>query len=198
MLGFGVGSSWSAGRRGLHRRIVAVCSVEGVSFQSGKRLLLEEEKSVKNVHGEQRTGYVRCEICATCYLLSFPVPAQKLKCSVCGNQWDGETCTPYRLLEEIAEDQQEAMSTNDSNQLNCVHFDKCSGCTIDNNFKSSNSINAAVAFGRSVLKVKRVEIVTGDITGWRTTAKLAVRRKGRHIATGLYQRGSHDLISIPQ
>ena len=84
-----------------------------------------------------------------------------------------------------------------TDDLNCEHYDVCSGCSRKSNFDSTISVTRAKRFFQS----ENIEIQThlGPIHGWRTHVKLAVRPLSRWggLKFGLYKENSHELEPIP-
>ncbi|RYG67908.1 hypothetical protein EON64_06410, partial [archaeon] len=83
-------------------------------------------------------------------------------------------------------------------ELQCKHFDTCSGCTLKSNFTNSLVMQRARAF----FKARDVDfkIDMGNVTEWRTHAKLAVQplSKWGGLKFGLYKEASHDVLPIPE
>eukprot|EP00962_Isochrysis_galbana_P044753 scaffold17456_cov106-Isochrysis_galbana.AAC.4 len=81
--------------------------------------------------------------------------------------------------------------------LGCEHFGSCPGCDVSEHLESPPLLADARAF----FSERGVELGTrwGSPRGYRTTAKLAVRREpgsGR-VVVGLFERGSHAIVSLP-
>ncbi|KAG7346801.1 23S rRNA Uracil-5-methyltransferase [Nitzschia inconspicua] len=107
--------------------------------------------------------------------------------------------------------------------IDCQHFGTCPGCIVNDHVGKVDVIRSATRFFSSTairknrLDVERsgedwvVEaeddgfyqvVVPSDVTQWRTQAKLVVAPKSSSWAKdgcifGLYQRGSHDVLEIP-
>lgn len=84
-----------------------------------------------------------------------------------------------------------------SNQILCPHFSICSGCELDSCIDSPPVYLEAQEFflNRGVDSFK---LHTGPSVKWRTRAKLAVRGLLDSPLIGLYRRGSHEVVEIPQ
>ncbi len=80
--------------------------------------------------------------------------------------------------------------------INCLHFDFCSGCSRDKNIEHFKALHEAQQFfaecGISPLKLN-----VGTPTGWRCRAKLATRGTSAHPLIGLFEEGSHRVVDIP-
>ncbi|MCE2983671.1 MAG: hypothetical protein LW832_08915 [Parachlamydia sp.] len=76
----------------------------------------------------------------------------------------------------------------------CPHFRLCSGCTSQLGQIPPVWKEVVQACGSSLKPV----LTTGSSTGWRTRAKLAVRGTAHHPVIGLYKKGTHEAVSIPQ
>jgi hypothetical protein len=111
-----------------------------------------------------------------------------------------------------------------SKAINCEHFGTCPGCVVNDQIANIDIIQSARRYFSSTsvrknrLDVERrgddwvVEddddgfynvVVPSDVTKWRTQAKLAVASKSSSWSKdgcifGLYQRASHDVLSIPE
>ena len=73
----------------------------------------------------------------------------------------------------------------------CPHAAVCSGCLVH---------PERLVIERAAVLFKDLEgysVVQGSPTGWRTRAKLAVRRQQGELLCGLFRRGSHEVVSIP-
>ena len=107
--------------------------------------------------------------------------------------------------------------------IGCPHFGECPGCVVDNQVGSVDIIESAkLYFSSTSVRKDRADVieqglewsteehddgfykvvVPSDITGWRTQAKLAVAPKSSSWANdgcqfGLFQRGTHNVLSIP-
>jgi len=80
--------------------------------------------------------------------------------------------------------------------FSCPHRSVCSGCVSD--LASIQTPQRAAAFFHS-LNVHDFDVISLQETGWRTRAKVAVRRQeGPELAVGLFQRGTHDVLPIPR
>ena len=87
-------------------------------------------------------------------------------------------------------------SENIPDELQCRHFDACSGCTLRGNFDDSPVIRQA----RSYFKSESVDfnVHVGEIHEWRSHVKLAVAPLSRWggMKIGLYKAGSHEVEPI--
>ena len=86
-------------------------------------------------------------------------------------------------------------------ELKCFHFQKCSGCTFNSDLTSTPIMEEAKSFFRSLSpSIEDMKISLQTPYEWRTQAKLAVApiSKWGGVDIGLYQEGTHDVISIPQ
>lgn len=80
--------------------------------------------------------------------------------------------------------------------INCVHFGKCSGC-----FRNQNVDLPDIFFDvRQFFAEKgfpNVQLHTGQPTGWRCRAKLAVQGTFSAPLIGLFEEKTHQVITIP-
>jgi len=81
--------------------------------------------------------------------------------------------------------------------LNCPHFKICSGCSRDKALEDLTSYKQARQFfaDRNFFSF---QLHLGSPKGWRTRAKLAVRGDSKHPKLGLFEKGSHHIVDIPQ
>ena len=110
-----------------------------------------------------------------------------------------------------------------SDAISCEHFGSCPGCAVNDHVGAVDIIQSAQQYFSSTLvrKARPDVIASGDdwvaegandgfykvvvpssVTAWRTQAKLAVAPKSSSWAKdgcsfGLYQRGSHNVVTIP-
>ena len=83
-------------------------------------------------------------------------------------------------------------------RLECEHFGSCSGCSLpdDDPPLADKARKYFLACSGGLLDVP--PLFTGPPTGWRTRAKLAVRRGiGGGARVGLFGEGSHSVVDIP-
>ena len=82
-------------------------------------------------------------------------------------------------------------------ELQCPHFDQCSGCTVSGNFTNSGLMQRANRFF-SLYDVP-MKAHMDEVKHWRTHVKLAVQSMSKWggIKIGLYQAQSHNVEAIP-
>eukprot|EP01038_Epipyxis_sp_PR26KG_P007826 gene7826-10630_t len=105
--------------------------------------------------------------------------------------------TPQATKAAFGKIQPKALSQNNVfDELQCKHFDICSGCTIKGNFTESPFVKQAKKYFLS--EGVNLSIFLGNITHWRTTAKLAVQplSKWGGLKIGLYKSNTHDVEPI--
>ena len=86
---------------------------------------------------------------------------------------------------------------NTVDELQCVHFKTCSGCSIRGNFTDATPVvGRAKRFFISKNIVPTIHL--GNITEWRTLVKLAVQpmSKWGGLKFGLYKSGTHEVEPI--
>lgn len=89
--------------------------------------------------------------------------------------------------------------------LNCPHFDACPGCTMSEGVDEPPTLSRARAFFAD-RGLPDFAARTGAVRGWRCRAKLAARSLPKPngkpgagpLALGLFARGTHDLVEIPE
>lgn len=90
-----------------------------------------------------------------------------------------------------------AKALNIKDELQCSHFDTCSGCTIAGNFTSAGLMQRASKF----FKLYNLQMKThvDAVKHWRSHVKLAVQpmSKWGGMKIGLYHANSHTVEAIP-
>lgn len=81
--------------------------------------------------------------------------------------------------------------------INCPHFKLCSGCALDTDIEHFKTYSEAVSYFKSI-GVEHFPLHTGSPIHWRCRAKLAVRGSSDSPLVGLYEKGSHQVVDIPQ
>lgn len=86
---------------------------------------------------------------------------------------------------------------NIPDEMQCIHFAQCSGCTLQGNFASAPIVTRAKMFFKSENIDMAVHL--GDHHEYRTHVKLAVGPLSRWggLKIGLYREGSHVIEAIP-
>ncbi len=79
-------------------------------------------------------------------------------------------------------------------EIDCVHFDYCSGCVLNSCKNPPPIFDEASAYFAKNWNVD-LSFSQGNIIGWRVRAKLAARRPN---VIGLFEKGTHNVVSIPQ
>ena len=82
-------------------------------------------------------------------------------------------------------------------ELQCIHFDTCAGCSMKGNFSDAPIVKRARSFFAS--ENLKFPTTLGNHTAWRTHVKLAVRPLSRWggLKIGLFRAGSHEVEAIP-
>ena len=82
-------------------------------------------------------------------------------------------------------------------ELKCIHFETCAGCSMKGNFSEAPIVKRARSFFAS--ENMKFPTTLGNHTAWRTHVKLAVRPLSRWggLKIGLFKAGSHDVEAIP-
>jgi len=109
-------------------------------------------------------------------------------------------------------EQQEIRLTDDTIGATCPHFEACAGCTTGSYVAETPVVQAAQRFfadqrydGGTYANVKASfpVVIPSSTVQWRTQAKLAVANKSSSswkndgCVFGLYEKGSHSLLPIP-
>lgn len=90
-----------------------------------------------------------------------------------------------------------ALNPNERDDLKCIHFQECAGCTLRTAFTESPVMQRGRAFFSEYNQPFPIHI--GNTTAWRTHVKLAVQpmSKWGGLKFGLYKSGTHEVESIP-
>ncbi|MBX3718310.1 MAG: class I SAM-dependent RNA methyltransferase [Parachlamydiales bacterium] len=88
-------------------------------------------------------------------------------------------------------------STIPSDQIRCNYFPICSGCEIHDGVTSPQIYNDVKSFFQSMDPSLLVPLYHQEIIGWRTRSKLAVRGREIEPEIGLFKKGTHEVVSIP-
>ena len=90
--------------------------------------------------------------------------------------------------------------THLNSELQCPHFDVCSGCSLQNNLQSPPILHRAAAFF-SHLGYQDFSLHSDgqQLQGWRHRARLAVRTDSTNgqPCVGLFEAGTHSAVDIP-
>ncbi|MCE5294315.1 MAG: hypothetical protein LLF94_06845 [Chlamydiales bacterium] len=81
-----------------------------------------------------------------------------------------------------------------NSEIGCVHFVQCSGCVINSCKNPPEIFSHASKYFSDNWQIE-LGFSQGDIRGWRSRAKLAVRPPG---IIGLFEKGTHHVVAIPQ
>jgi len=87
------------------------------------------------------------------------------------------------------------MNKNPPKLIQCSHFSLCSGCSINEFVDTPPVLKDVERFFGS--KGIQVHLHSGNATGWRYRAKLAIRGTATQPVIGLFEEGSHQVIDIP-
>jgi hypothetical protein len=84
----------------------------------------------------------------------------------------------------------------DADELGCSHFPECSGCHLATSVFDPPVVTQAREFFSS-RGYDGFTTVPGPVHGWRCRARLAVRGKPGAPVIGLFKRGTHEAVAIP-
>lgn len=91
-------------------------------------------------------------------------------------------------------------AATETKELNCPHFNDCSGCSMQRAF-DTGPIAMRARSRLEPLLGKRMEFFVGQPEKWRTQARLAVGSGDKWrpgVELGLYRRGTHQVVGIPE
>lgn len=85
-----------------------------------------------------------------------------------------------------------------SQQLDCRHFQTCSGCTLEADLCSPPILEEARSYFVTECGLPSLQLTAGPAHQWRHRARLAVRasHSGQPLV-GLFAEGSHTAVNIP-
>lgn len=81
--------------------------------------------------------------------------------------------------------------------IDCLHFNQCSGCEIQKEVILPPIWQEIKAEFHLLEPRLNLSLFHAEILGWRTRAKLAVRGSKKEPQIGLFKRGTHDVVDIP-
>ena len=81
-------------------------------------------------------------------------------------------------------------------KISCSHFQKCSGCQLQNAIQYSKNFEEAKLFF-SHYGIHGLNLQIGNSEGWRCRARLAVRGSPKKPLIGLFKEGTHQVEDIP-
>lgn len=87
-------------------------------------------------------------------------------------------------------------SRTQQTDLDCTHFQHCSGCTINTQLHRPSVVENAEHYFQSH-GLKNFLVEHGEVTRWRCRARLAVQGSTKHPKIGLYRQGTHQVEDIP-
>lgn len=80
-------------------------------------------------------------------------------------------------------------------ELDCRHFNVCSGCDVDSNWRLPAQFQEAQQFFEQ-RRYPGFKLWCGSLHGWRCRAKLAVRGRAGSPEVGLFKQGTHTVVDI--
>jgi len=174
-------------------------------FKTGNSLNLKKEQSSESTAAPQLGAerYVGCYKCNTAFMIgAADVVGHALQCAKCGHSWTGDQSSVFCPVSSSAEKSSESGPPLGS--IDCMHFSKCSGCSLSKNVNTPPVAVELQEFGQKRLAIDRnmrIPIICGNVERWRTHAKLAVRlsstSSGRNLEIGLFEEKSHKVVPIP-
>lgn len=81
--------------------------------------------------------------------------------------------------------------------IDCFHFDRCSGCRTDKDVARFDLFDEAATFFAKH-GFPSLQLQVGSPIAWRCRVKLAVRGSAADPQIGLFEEGSHRVVNIPQ
>jgi 23S rRNA (uracil-5-)-methyltransferase RumA len=78
----------------------------------------------------------------------------------------------------------------------CPLFSVCCGCSIEKEIRNPPVWKELIAFLEGYLPSSSLCLVSKEITGWRSRAKLAVRGSKDSVKIGLFEENSHRIVDI--
>lgn len=182
-------------------RPVAESVIRAKAFKTGTRLYLNP---CPNDAAAAVRRYVCCPSCSTAYVGNAVVDVTDVRCPSCSHMFQARPDTlfveidPFAVASKEEKDEkrarQVAVEAAPPGTIVCRHFGDCPGCTLSSAVGKPSVAREAGAFAKNALRIPQpMTVEVGPAMGWRTHAKLAVRRTG----TGLFKMRSHDVVEIP-
>lgn len=176
-------------RRPLHCR--ASSSRRVTLFTTGEK----RELCPAPPHSSDAAVYIICPKCAAAYVGNAVRGPLKVSCPSCNNVFHTSPAELYVEAPSVSQPSKRPGS------VSCIHMSKCSGCTV-----SKSVIDPPILQDAREFLVKRLHMPTaptvemGPTHGWRTHAKLAIRRgtRGERVVIGLFKSHSHEVMAIPE
>ncbi len=91
----------------------------------------------------------------------------------------------------------ESVADRENKSLDCVHFQQCAGCVFEKTLDDFSLVREAKTFFFNK-GLEAVPVYYFGAHDWRTRAKLAVRGSLKNPEIGLFEKNSHQVLSIPQ
>ena len=85
---------------------------------------------------------------------------------------------------------------NGKKNILCPHFNQCSGCSHDMDIENIPVFQEARQFFIDRGNIN-LSLTTGEAKHWRSRAKLSVKGTTTTPLIGLYAKGSHNIVDIP-
>jgi 23S rRNA (uracil1939-C5)-methyltransferase len=185
------------------RRAVKLASASPLrarEFRTGAKIALIPATPA-TAHDAAR--FVVCPGCSSAYVGNAITAPTQVLCPSCKHKF---SAAPDRLYVRF-DSRQESMEDDTSNlrvvetdrkggkdEIVCRHFAKCPACTIENGVSRPPILQQVYTFAKRALRLNgHISVEMMHPTGWRTHAKLAIRKDG----FGLFGLRSHDVVRIP-
>lgn len=88
------------------------------------------------------------------------------------------------------------IQTLKNSNLDCPHFEKCSGCEISKDLNNPPVLEEAKKYFEKK-GIQNLQLISGNVNFWRYRAKLVVRGTSNNPLIGLYKKGTHEVLDIP-
>ena len=137
--------------------------------------------------------YVVCPNCLAAFVATALRAPCRVKCSICNHTFLGK---PDELYQPWVPQKQE--TDLKKNEIRCKHFGECPGCELKERVDAPPIAKKVEEFLREIGLQSRFNVQFSSATHWRSFAKLAVRDEDGHIKMGLFQSGTHHIISVEE
>lgn len=159
-----------------------------------------EQLLVSRAAGAAVSGVAPLVLCPECHAAfngAALVVAARVRCSLCAHEFVADPASLYvRVGDSASTKSKSIQAARRADQIRCAHFNACSGCEISSSTLKPPAAKRIGDFMRHLGYRGEWKVVGADSHGWRTFAKLAVRRVGGRLRIGLFSEGSHDVVAI--
>jgi 23S rRNA (uracil1939-C5)-methyltransferase len=183
-------------------RTLSVAGADSVSareHRTGRRLTLVPADSSTPVEAAR---FIVCPGCSSAYVGNAIVSVTPVLCPSCKQSF---SASPKLLLvrsdggrgkkqDAVSKDVLGTEQKGGRDEIVCRHFESCPGCSLQTRVSRPPLVQQVTTFANRALRLSGpVSVELLSPTGWRTHAKLAIRKDG----IGLFRSRSHEIVRVP-